>query len=106
MFSETRNSHTANGSPVSALHSRTPQKLDAQLEQIVERAHSRQAEFPAKQLQKAIDRFIEENVSAAEGGAPAHDSGPLGRGYHRLFEGLKVHEFTVFTGLLDQVLGG
>lgn len=86
----------------SALHSRTPQKLDAQLEQIVERAHSRQAEFPAKQLQKAINRFIEENMSAAEGAALHTTLAPLEDVIVHFSEGLKVHEFSVFTGLLDK----
>jgi len=86
----------------SALHSRTPQKLDAQLEQIVERAHSRHAEFPAKQLQKAINRFIEENLTSAEGAALHTTLAPLEEIIVNYAEGLKVHEFAVFTGLLEK----
>ncbi|EHY58148.1 acetyl-coenzyme-A carboxylase [Exophiala dermatitidis] len=86
----------------SALHSRTPQKLDAQLDQIVERAHSRKAEFPAKQLQKAINRYIEENMSPADGATLRTTLAPLEEVINRYAEGLKVHEFSVFTGLLDQ----
>ncbi|EXJ72846.1 acetyl-CoA carboxylase [Cladophialophora psammophila CBS 110553] len=86
----------------SALHSRTPQKLDAQLEQIVERAHSRQAEFPAKQLQKAINRYIEENMSANDGAALHSTLQPLEDVCARYADGLKIQEYNVFIGLLDQ----
>ncbi|EXJ63866.1 acetyl-CoA carboxylase [Cladophialophora yegresii CBS 114405] len=86
----------------SALHSRTPQKLDAQLVQIVERAAARHAEFPAKQLQKAINKFIEDNMSASEGAALHATLAPLEDVTARYADGLKVHEFNVFTGFIDQ----
>ncbi|KAI1611633.1 acetyl-CoA carboxylase [Exophiala viscosa] len=86
----------------SALHSRTPQKLDAQLTQIVDRTHTRHAEFPAKQLQKAINRFIEENMSKNDGVTLHTTLAPLEEVLAKYGEGLKVHEFSVFTGLLDQ----
>ncbi|ETI27763.1 hypothetical protein G647_00212 [Cladophialophora carrionii CBS 160.54] len=86
----------------SALHSRTPQKLDAQLVQIVERAASRHAEFPAKQLQKAINKFIEDNMSASDGAALHTTLAPLEDVTARYADGLKVHEFNVFTGFIDQ----
>jgi len=86
----------------SALHSRTPQRLDAQLDQIVDRAHSRRAEFPAKQLHKAIQRFIDENLSAADGAQLRSTLQPLEAIIAQYTDGLKVHEFSVFIGLLDQ----
>ncbi|OAL19402.1 hypothetical protein AYO20_11646 [Fonsecaea nubica] len=86
----------------SALHSRTPQKLDTQLEQLVERAHSRQAEFPAKQLQKAINRYIEDNMSASDGAALHATLQPLEDVCAGYADGLKTHEYNVFIGLLDQ----
>jgi len=86
----------------SALHSRTPQKLDAQLDQLVERAHSRHAEFPAKQLLKAINRFIEDNMSSADGITLRTTLAPLMAVIEKYSDGLKVHEYSVFTGLLDQ----
>ncbi|RVX72559.1 Acetyl-CoA carboxylase [Exophiala mesophila] len=86
----------------SALHSRTPPKLDAQLEQIVDRAHSRHAEFPAKQLQKAINRFAEENLSSAEATALHATLAPLEDVNVEFADGLKVHEFSVFVGLIDK----
>lgn len=88
-------------SQFSALHARMPQKLDAQFSQIVERSRARKAEFPAKQLQKALTRFMEENVNASD--APVLKSAltPLVEVMNRYIEGLKVHEFDVFCSLLD-----
>ena len=88
-------------SQFSALHARMPQKLDAQFSQIVERSRARKAEFPAKQLQKALTRFMEENVSRSD--APMLKSAltPLVEVMNRYIEGLKVHEFDVFCNLLD-----
>ena len=39
----------------SALHARMPAKLDQALSEIVDRAHQRHIEFPAKQLAKAFE---------------------------------------------------
>ena len=88
-------------SQFSALHARMPQKLDAQFAQIVERSRTRKAEFPAKQLQKALVRFMEENINP--GDAPLLKSAlvPLVEVMNRYMEGLKVHEFDVFCNLLD-----
>jgi acetyl-CoA carboxylase / biotin carboxylase 1 len=86
----------------SALHSRTPQKLDTQLGQIVDKAHSRKTEFPAKQLQKTINKFCEDNLSRADATALKTTIGPLITICQKYADGLKVHEYSVFTGLLDQ----
>ncbi|PTU18563.1 hypothetical protein P175DRAFT_0559382 [Aspergillus ochraceoroseus IBT 24754] len=86
----------------SALHSRMPQKLDAQLQNVVDRARSRKAEFPAKQLQKTIQRFIEENVPAADAEILKTTLSPLMLVINKYLDGLKGHEFQVFIGLLDQ----
>ena len=89
-------------SQFSALHSRTPQKLDGLLEQIVQRAHSRQAEFPAKQLMKAVNKFCEDNMSTGDANTLKTTLAPLITIITKYMDGLKVHEFSVFTGLLDQ----
>ena len=86
----------------SALHSRTPAKLDAQFDQIVERAHARHSEFPAKQLQKAMNRFIEDNLSSGDGEMLRASLLPLVQVMNRYTEGLKVHEFETFIALLQQ----
>ncbi|OJJ01421.1 hypothetical protein ASPVEDRAFT_41004 [Aspergillus versicolor CBS 583.65] len=86
----------------SALHSRMPSKLDNQLQQTVDRARSRKAEFPAKQLQKTMARFIEENVNPADADILKTTLSPLTQVIHDYIEGLKVHEYNVFVGLLEQ----
>ncbi|PYH45867.1 acetyl-CoA carboxylase ACC1 [Aspergillus saccharolyticus JOP 1030-1] len=86
----------------SALHSRMPQKLDGQLEYVVDRARARKAEFPAKQLQKTIQKFIEENVNPADAEILRTTLSPLLHVINKYMDGLKVHEFNVFIGLLEQ----
>ena len=86
----------------SALHSRMPQKLDAQLESVVERAKSRQAEFPAKQLHKTITRFIEENVNSSDADILRTTLLPLTQVINKYVDGLKVNEYNVFINLLEQ----
>ncbi|KAH8425481.1 acetyl-CoA carboxylase ACC1 [Aspergillus melleus] len=86
----------------SALHSRMPQRLDSQLQNVVDRARSRKAEFPAKQLQKTISRFIEENVNPADGEILKTTLLPLLQVINKYMDGLKTHEFNVFIGLLEQ----
>ncbi|KAL2838455.1 acetyl-CoA carboxylase [Aspergillus pseudoustus] len=86
----------------SALHSRMPQKLDTQLQNLVDRARARKAEFPAKQLQKTMVRFIEENVSHGEAEILKTTLLPLVQVINNYLEGLKVHEYQVFVGLLGQ----
>ncbi|KAH9830870.1 Acetyl-CoA carboxylase [Teratosphaeria destructans] len=85
----------------SALHSRMPQKLDSALEQIVDRAHSRQAEFPAKQLQKAFDRFLSE-MSAGDAELLRSQLTPLSAVMTKYTDGLKAHEYAVWISLFEQ----
>ncbi len=85
----------------SALHARMPQNLDAQFTQIVERSRTRKTEFPAKQLLKALSRFLE-NLGPADADALKTAVAPLSEVMDRYNEGLKVHEFNVFSALLDQ----
>lgn len=86
----------------SALHARMPQKLDTILEQIVERAQSRNIEFPAKQLTKAFNRFLDENVDAGDVPQLKSALAPLVEVMMRYTEGLKANEFHVFVSLLEQ----
>ncbi|THZ98158.1 acetyl-CoA carboxylase acc1 [Aureobasidium pullulans] len=86
----------------SALHSRMPQKLDAQLEQIVERAHSRGSEFPSKQLQKTFVRFLEENVAPSDVDTLRQGLGPILEVMTKFNDGLKGHEFSVMASLFQQ----
>ena len=86
----------------SALHARMPQKLDALFEQIVERAQSRGMEFPAKQLAKAFNRFVDENVEPSDAGMLSSALAPLTEVMKRYAEGLKAHEYSVFVKLLEE----
>lgn len=86
----------------SALHARMPQKLDQQFTQIVERSKVRHAEFPAKQLSKALQRFLEEIVKHGDAGLLKTSLSPLVEVMNRYLEGLKVHELDVFCNLLNQ----
>ncbi|KAI9795335.1 MAG: acetyl-coenzyme-A carboxylase [Piccolia ochrophora] len=88
--------------PISALHARMPQKLNSLFNQIVDRAKSRKAEFPAKQLKKTYSRFLEENVSPGDVDTLKSALAPLDDVIERYLEGLKVHELDVFSGLLEQ----
>jgi acetyl-CoA carboxylase/biotin carboxylase 1 len=89
-------------SQASALHARMPQKLDTLLSQIVERAHSRSLEFPSKQLHKAFNRFIDDNVPAGDQGLLRSSLEPLTLVMEQYSEGLKVHENEVMIDLLQQ----
>lgn len=86
----------------SALHARMPQKLDTLFTQIVERARSRKAEFPAKNLNKALQRFVEESVAPGDADVLKAALAPLIEVVDRYAEGQKVHEFNVFSDLLEQ----
>ncbi|KAL9596611.1 MAG: hypothetical protein Q9219_005694 [cf. Caloplaca sp. 3 TL-2023] len=85
-----------------ALHSRMPNRLEAQFTQVIERSRSRKAEFPAKLLQKAFTRFLEENVNPGDADLLKSALAPLSEIIHRYTEGLKVHEYDIFCNLLDQ----
>jgi len=86
----------------SALHSRMPQKLDALFSAIVDRSKARSAEFPAKQLSKGLNRFIEENIQPSDAPMLRSAIDPLVQVLDKYTEGLKVHEFEVFTALLNK----
>ncbi|KAF2104533.1 acetyl-CoA carboxylase acc1 [Rhizodiscina lignyota] len=86
----------------SALHARMPQKLDTQLGQIVDRAHQRGIEFPARQLGKAFTRFMDENVELSDQALLKSGLAPLQEVMDRYAEGLKVHEYDVMISLMKQ----
>ncbi|KAF2263278.1 hypothetical protein CC78DRAFT_534155 [Lojkania enalia] len=85
----------------SALHARMPQKLDTTLSDIVRRAHSRNLEFPAKQLNKAFQRFIEENVQKGDADLLKAALAPLTDVISRYSDGLKAHEYSVMIKFLE-----
>jgi len=83
-----------------ALHSRMPQKLDTQFSQIVDRAKTRHADFPAKALSKAFHKFIDDNVAAADADMLKTTLAPLTEVLDAFAEGQKAHELNVIKGLL------
>ncbi|KAF2758995.1 acetyl-CoA carboxylase acc1 [Pseudovirgaria hyperparasitica] len=87
-------------SQASALHARMPQKLDQSLAQIVERAHQRGLEFPAKALTKCFNKFLEESVSSGDRDILRSALAPLVEVMKNYTEGLKHHEHDVMISLL------
>ncbi|KJZ76419.1 Acetyl-CoA carboxylase [Hirsutella minnesotensis 3608] len=85
----------------SALHARMPQKLDAQFVQIVERAKARHAEFPAKALQKAFVRFLEDSVAAGDADLLKATLAPLTDILDLYVDGQKARELNFIRNLLD-----
>ncbi|PVH96739.1 hypothetical protein DM02DRAFT_658951 [Periconia macrospinosa] len=88
-------------SQASALHARMPQKLDSTLAQIVERAHSRSLEFPAKALNKAFQRFLDDNLTKNDAEILKAGLTPLTDVIARYSEGLKAHEYAVMIKLIE-----
>lgn len=86
----------------SALHARMPQKLDATFSHVVDRAKARKGEFPAKQLRKTLDKFLEEHVARGDVDLLKSSLAPLIEVLDRYMEGLKVHELSVFQRLMEQ----
>ncbi|KMU75619.1 acetyl-CoA carboxylase [Coccidioides immitis RMSCC 3703] len=87
---------------VSALHSRMPQKLDAQLTQVIEKSKARKADFPAAQLMKTFTRFLDENVAPADVEILKATLAPLVQVIQDYTEGLRAHEYNVIAALLEQ----
>jgi len=89
-------------SQYSALHSRMPQKLEQTLSQIVERSKARKSEFPAKQLRKALDKFLEDHTTAADAEMIRQLLAPLAQIMDQYADGLKTHEFNIALGFLER----
>ncbi|KAK0666538.1 acetyl-CoA carboxylase [Cercophora samala] len=86
----------------SALHARMPQKLDAQFSSVLERASSRSAEFPARNLAKVFQKFLDDNLtSKSDADALKTTLQPLTDVLDMYAEGQKVRELTVITELLN-----
>ena len=69
--------------------------------QVVERAKSRKGEYPAKQLRKTLDKFLEENIAARDVELLKSALLPLTEIMDRYSEGFKVHEVSVPLGLME-----
>jgi acetyl-CoA carboxylase/biotin carboxylase 1 len=84
----------------SALHTRMPQKLDAQITQVIERAKSRQSEFPAKALARTFNKFLDDNLSAADADTLRTTLAPLIETFESYLEGPKAHELKTVSNLI------
>jgi acetyl-CoA carboxylase / biotin carboxylase 1 len=85
----------------SALHSRMPHKLDAHITQVIEKAKSRNAEFPAKALQKTIARFLDENVAGSDANILRETLSPLNEVMDAYHDGQKARELKAMSELLE-----
>jgi len=86
----------------SALHARMPQKLDSLFVQIVDRSRARKAEFPAKNLAKAFQKFLDDFVEPNDVDVLKATLAPLTEVLDIYLEGQKIHELNVFAGLLEE----
>ncbi|KAK7740495.1 acetyl-coenzyme-A carboxylase [Cytospora paraplurivora] len=86
----------------SALHSRMPQKLDAQFSQIVDRSKQRGGEFPAKALIRALQRFLDENVAPNDAPMLKATLEPLTDILDLYADGQKVRELKVVSSLIEK----
>lgn len=82
---------------ISALHSRLPPKLDADINSLVERSQQRNAAFPSKQLAKLIEKTI---ASGEVDSLFSQVVEPLLDIIQRYSNGLETHEHQVFVNLL------
>lgn len=82
----------------SALHSRLPAKLDESLSTLIEKAQTRGAEFPAKQIIKLLNKAEKESEDPLFGTVIA----PLLEIASRYAAGLAEHEYAFIAKLLDQ----
>ncbi|KAJ2907251.1 hypothetical protein MKZ38_006545 [Zalerion maritima] len=85
----------------SALHSRTPAKLESQFTQIVERAKSRHAEFPTKTLNRAFQKFLDDNVAPGDADILKGTLAPLVDILELYGDGQKARELNVIAELLE-----
>ncbi len=85
----------------SALHARMPQKLDTTFSQIVDKAHSRSLEFPSKALNKAFQKFLDENVAKGDAELLRSALSPLTDVITQYSDGLKAHEYRVMIKFLE-----
>ncbi|XXG96784.1 hypothetical protein Hte_003075 [Hypoxylon texense] len=84
-----------------ALHSRMPQKLDAQFTQVVDRAKARGTEFPSKTLSRTLTKFLDDNTSPSDADALKATIAPLIEVLDLYADGQKVRELSAISSLLQ-----
>lgn len=83
---------------VSALHSRLPPKLDESLSSLIDRTHSRNADFPARQILKLIQKSFQE--TEMDVAILKETVEPLVHIANKYTDGLIEHEYNYFADLL------
>ncbi|KAK9423006.1 putative Acetyl-CoA carboxylase [Seiridium unicorne] len=86
----------------SALHSRMPGRLDTLLTQVIEKAKSRGAEFPAKALSKTLSKYLDDNLPAGDAQLLRTSLAPLTIVLDVYAEGQKARELKAIASLLDK----
>ncbi|KAI5963567.1 ACC1 [Candida pseudojiufengensis] len=81
---------------ISALHSRIPSKLDDLLVALIERTQSRNADFPARQILKHINKFVADSPLLEDVVAPLVTIAT------RYQNGVIEHEYDFFASLLTE----
>lgn len=84
---------------VSALHSRLPLKLDAQLTELVDRTHNRNGDFPSKQILALFEKAKKDEEANVLFEQTIEPLVLIAKNYE---EGLAVHEYNTFAQLLDE----
>lgn len=84
---------------ISALHSRLPQKLDSDLSSLIQRSEQRNAPFPARQLNKLLEKTASSNEVD---GLFNQVIQPLLDITQRYSNGLENHEHSVFASLINE----
>ncbi|PRT52762.1 Acetyl-CoA carboxylase [Wickerhamiella sorbophila] len=84
----------------SSLHSRVPPALDATLTEIIEKAHSRKHDFPAKLVSKTLLKWAPSSTEA-ERTIYMDTIAPLMEVAKEFMEGLEVHVYQTMAKILD-----
>jgi acetyl-CoA carboxylase/biotin carboxylase 1 len=86
---------------LSALSGRIPAKLEEEIRYIVDNCRASKLEFPSNKLKRLISIFIEENVPLKERQAVTIAITPLQTLIDAFLFGLKVHEWQIYSDLLN-----
>ncbi|KAI9281434.1 acetyl-CoA carboxylase [Umbelopsis sp. AD052] len=91
----------------SVLSGRMPARLENTLVSITEKARAADEEFPAKQLQEAVQEFVRANINTqAEATNLKNSLAPLTNIFERFQDGLKQHEYAVIVSYIEKYYDG
>ncbi|KAI9306564.1 acetyl-CoA carboxylase [Cunninghamella echinulata] len=88
---------------MSVLSGRIPQRLEQQLDSLIEKYHGSQLSFPANEINQLIEQFARENLSTqSEVNIYKTSVSPIVDIANRYKDGLKQHEYSVYVDLMEQ----